>query len=304
MIVRPRNQYWQMLIARPGSVLPKIWQPLVILSLWSVAVVISHHESRRLLPGHSPGPYMLLGTALSIFLSFRNNACYDRWWEGRRQWGHLVFSVRNFARQTLILEPVAPGERKRLLVLVTAFCYALVAHLRPSFGWETAGQWLSPAEQNLIGNAANRPDAIIQMIGQFLADLKVAGRISDISFQLLDHSVQQFVAVQGGCERIRATPVPFSYNQLLRQTTFILLLGLPFGFVDILGPLDILAELFIGYVFLGLDVLGDELEEPFGDQPNKLPIAALAKIIEIELRAAVGETKLPSMPVPVDFIIM
>jgi putative membrane protein len=304
MIVRPRNHFWEQLTTRPGGVLRKIWQPLLVLVLWSGVIVVLHHRFSRLVPGHLPGPYTLLGVALSIFLSFRNNACYERWWEGRCQWGHLMSSVRNFERQLLILEPIAAGERQHLLALVTGFCYALVARLRPGFGFEAAAQWLSPAEQNSVRNAANRPNAIIRIIGQLLADLKSSGRISDISFQLLDHSVQQFVMVQGSCDRIRSTPVPFSYNQLLQQTTFILLLGLPLGFVDELGPVVIVAELLLGYVFLGLDVLGDELEEPFGNQPNKLPIAALARIIEIEMREAVGETDLPPMPVPVDFIIM
>jgi putative membrane protein len=304
MIVRPRNHFWEQLVTRPGGVLPKIWQPLLLLVLWSAAIAVVHHDMPRLVPGHVPGPYTLLGVALSIFLSFRNNACYARWWEGRCQWGHLISSIRNFERQLLILEPTEADERQHLLQLVTGFCYALVGHLRPSFGFDAANQWLSLEEQNLVRGAVNRPNAIVRMIGLRLAELKISGRISDISFQLLDHSVQQFVAVQGSCDRIRSTTVPFSYNQLLQQTTFILLLGLPFGFVSALGPMIVVGELFLGYVFLGLDVLGDELEEPFGDQPNKLPIAALAKFVEIEMRSAMGETELPEKPVPVGFVIM
>lgn len=304
MIVRPRLHFWHMLVVRHGAVLQKIWQPLLVLVLWSAVLVVLHHKLPKLVPGHAPGPYTLLGVALSIFFSFRNNACYERWWEGRCQWGHLVASARNFARQTLILEPVAPGERQRLVTLVIAFCYMLATHLRPSFSAAAAEQWLEPAERELVRRAVNRPEAIIQLIGQRLADLKGKAQISDIGFQLLDHSVQQFAAVQGGCERIRSSPVPFSYNQLLQRTTFVFLLALPLGFLDILGAADVLTELVIGYVFLGLDVLGDELESPFGDEPNNLPIAALSKRIEIELRAAMGETDLPAMPVPVDFVLM
>jgi putative membrane protein len=301
MIIRPRLHFWQMLFVRHGAVLRKIWQPMLVLLLWSVAIVAVHRLYPRILPGHAPGPYTLLGIALSIFYSFRNNACYERWWEGRCQWGHLVATARNFARQTLIL---APDERKRLITLAIAFCYALARHLRPGYREQAAEDWLAPAEQAAFAQAVNRPDAIVQLIGQRIAVLRGQGQMSDITYQLLDHTVQQFAAVQGACERIRSSPVPFSYNQLLQRTTFAFLLALPFGFLDILGGADIVAVMLIAYVFLGLDVLGDELEEPFGEQPNNLPVAALSRLIEIELRGAMGETGLPALPAPVNFVLM
>ena len=293
MIIRPRLGFWHMLIARHGTVLEKIWQPLLVLGLWSAAVGILHRDHPHLVSGHAPGPYTLIGVALSIFFSFRNNACYERWWEGRRQWGALVAATRHFARQTLILEHGSPGERQALIALAIAFCHALVAHLRPGYGLGEAQQWLLPAESELVQTARNRPDAILRLIARRLATLQAKSAISDISFQMLDRTVQDFASVQGACERIRATPVPFSYNQLLQRTTFLFLLVLPLGFVDILGATAIIiAELLIAYVFLGLDVLGDELEQPFGEEPNNLPIAAL------------GETDLPPAPQPSGYVLL
>ncbi len=291
-----------MLVVQHGTVLGKIWQPLVFLGCWSVAVVVLHHQFPRRVTGHAP-PYTLLGIALSIFFSFRNNACYERWWEGRHQWGALVNAARDFARQTLVLENAAFGARQYLLSLVSAFCFALVTHLRPGVPFH-ADQFLSPADDARVQHAPNRPDAIIQIMGQRLAALRDQGAIGDIMFQVLDHGVQRFTAVQGACERIRSTPVPFSYNQLLRRTTFVFLLVLPLGMITNLGWTEVLAELILGYVFLGLDALGEELEEPFGEQPNSLPIAALAKTIDIELRAALGRTDLPALPEPVDFLLL
>jgi putative membrane protein len=304
MIIRPRLSFWQMLLSRRGEVLHQIREPLFFFGIWSAAVVLLHDELPSLLPGHAPGPYALIGIALSIFFSFRNNACYDRWWEGRCQWGHLVLSARNFARQSKILEVSAPGERARLLSLVISFCYALVTHLRPSFAVAHAQHWLSAAEQDGFMAAPNRPNALLQTIGGRLSALREEGQLSDIGFQILDHTVQQFALVQGACERIRSSPVPFSYNHLLQMTAAIFLFALPFGFVDTLGWKTVAAELIIAYVFLGLDVIGDELEEPFGERPNNLPIAALAQVIEIEMRAARGETDLPPLPKPVDFVLM
>ena len=235
MIIRPRLSFWQMLLSRPGDVLHRIREPLVFFGLWSAVVVLLHDELPGILRGHAPGPYALIGIALSIFFSFRNNACYDRWWEGRCQWGHLVLSVRNFARQSKILDAPAPGERARLLTLVIGFSYALVTHLRPGFPVANAQRWLSQAGQDAFMAAPNRPDALLQIIGSRLSTLREEGRLSDISFQILDHTVQQFALVQGACERIRSSPVPFSYNHLLQMTAAIFLFALPFGFVDTLG---------------------------------------------------------------------
>ncbi|GAB0119777.1 bestrophin family protein [Acidisoma sp. 7E03] len=304
MIVRPRLGFREIFIFRHETVLGEIWRPLLGFGLWAALVVVIHDTLPRVLRGHAPGPYALIGVALSVFFSFRNNACYERWWEGRCQWGHLILSVRNFARQTLILETGAGEERRHLLRLTVAFCYALVSHLRPSFALAASDRFLTPEEVDALRTAPNRPNAILQRIGQSLAALRAAGTVSDIGFQLLDHSVQQFGTTLGACERIRSSPVPFSYHQLLQRTTFLFLLVLPFGFLGILGWADILAEVIIAYVFLGLDVLGDELERPFGDRPNNLPLAALAQIIEIDLRAAMGETDLPPMPKAVDCVLM
>lgn len=304
MIIRPRMSFRQTLLSPRGEVLHQIREPLLFFGIWSAAVVLLHDALPSLLRGHAPGPYALIGIALSIFFSFRNNACYDRWWEGRCQWGHLVLSVRNFARQSKILEVSAPGERARLLTLLIGFSYALVTHLRPGFAVAKAQSWLSPAEQAVFIAAPNRPDALLQIIGSRLSTLREEGRLSDISFQILDHTVQQLALVQGACERIRSSPVPFSYNHLLQMTAAIFLFALPFGFVDTLGWKTVAGELIIAYIFLGLDVIGDELEEPFGERPNNLPIAALAQVIEIEMRAAMGETELPPLPKPVDFVLM
>jgi putative membrane protein len=304
LIVSSRPSWRQLFLARQSAILPQILPLLLFFGTWSAVIVIGHKTRPALLPGHPPGPYALIGIALSIFYSFRNNACYDRWWEARCQWGHLVLTARSFARQTLVLQREAPAARRRLLRLTIAFCQALVPHLRPGAPDAPANAYLTEADRATVGASHNRPDTLTRLIGGELAELRSAGLISDILYQLLDRTVGDLAAVQGACERIRNTPVPFSYNLLLQRTTYVFCFFLPFGFVDTLGWGTVTATVMLAYTFFGLDALGDELEQPFAQRPNNLPIRALADTVVVDLLAALEEVDLPPLPRPVDGVLM
>jgi putative membrane protein len=150
----------------------------------------------------------------------------------------------------------------------------------------------------------NPPDALLRAIYADLVRLRAAGALSDILFQTMDRSVTSLGTMQAACERIRNTPVPFAYTLLLHRTAYIFCFLLPLGFVDAMGLATPIASALVAYAFFGLDALSDELEEPFGLLPNDLPIAALADLIEINLREALGETDLPPMPEPVRYVLM
>jgi putative membrane protein len=304
LIVRPRPSLLQLFFVRHGAILPRILPQILLFSGISAAVVLGHKTIPSIVPGHPPGPYALIGIALSIFFSFRNNACYERWWEARIQWGHLFLATRGLARQTLVLEPHAAAERQRILTLAMAFTQALVLHLRPSAPPEKVERHLTETDRASFRVGLNRPDTLARLIAGELARLQANGRLSDILYQVLDRSLGDMAAVQGACERIRNTPVPYIYNLLLQRTTYLFCLFLPLGFVGTLGWSTIIATALITYTFFGLDALGDELEQPFGVQPNHLPIGALADTIELELRDALGETPLPALPRPVDDLLM
>jgi putative membrane protein len=304
LFVSPRPTWRQLFLVRQGEILSQILPQILIFGGWSAAIVFGHKIRPDLLRGHPPGPYALIGIALSIFYSFRNNACYERWWEARCQWGRLVLTARSFARQTLVLQRPAPAARRRLLRLTIAFCQALVPHLRPGASDAATNAYLTEGDRAMVGASHNRPDRLARLIGGELAELRSAGLISDILYQLLDRSVGDLAEVQGACERIRNTPVPFSYNLLLQRTTYLFCFFLPFGFVDTLGWGTVIATVLLAYTFFGLDVLGDELEQPFASRPNNVPIRALADTIAVDLLAALEEPDLPPLPQPVDGILM
>ncbi|MHA7970242.1 bestrophin family protein [Rhizobium sp. CAU 1783] len=308
MIVRKRPSLFALFFILRGSVLPMIFPQVLFVLLLSAAVVWAHGFWPGLVPGFNSAPLALVGIALSIFLGFRNNACYDRWWEARKDWGLLILAARSLARQSLILEDRGddrePAPRRRLLDLAIAFAYALLVHLRPGGDPGRILGRLQPDEHAAFLASRNPPDFILRRMGGVLAGLKGRGRLSDIEFGLFDATLKDMGAVLSACERIRLTPVPFGYTLLLHRTAYIFCFLLPFGFADMLGWLTPFAVALVAYTFFGLDALGDELEEPFGELPNDLPIGALAETIEINLREALGETDLPALPAPKDYLLM
>ncbi|QFY59430.1 bestrophin [Rhizobium grahamii] len=308
MIVRPRPSLLKLFFILRGSIIKQVFPQILLTGFLSSLVVLVHSVWPGTLPVFSGAPFALLGIAISIFLGFRNNACYDRWWEARKQWGQMIFSARHFARQTLLLE-TASGEagaeaRRRLVTLVIAFIQSLVPHLRAGSGREKVEHLLSPELKARYHASRTPPEAISLEIARELADLRARGMLTDISYQILDKTLGELTLAQASCERIRWTPVPFGYTLLLHRTAHLFCLLLPFGFDDVLGWFMPFATALVAYTFFGLDALGDELEAPFGNQPNALPIGALADTIEINLREALGETDLPPLPTPVDYLLM
>ncbi|KSV68045.1 bestrophin family protein [Ensifer sp. ENS08] len=301
MIVRNRPTLLKLFFILRGSVIQRIFPQVLFVFALSAFVVWAHHVDPGLVPSVSSGPFALLGIALSVFLGFRNNACYDRWWEARKDWGQLIFTARDLARQTLIL---AGTERQRLLDITIAFGHALVCHLRPG---SDVGRPLARLPTDLVAGykaSRNGPDFLLREMGGILAGLHGTGTISDFQWAQLDGTLGKMSAMLAACERIRNTPVPFGYTLLLHRTAYLFCFLLPFGFADALGWATPFVTALVAYTFFGLDALGDELEEPFGVLPNDLPIVALAETIEINLREALGETNLPPLPQPKNYILM
>lgn len=301
MIVRPRPKIHELLYIMRGSIVPLILPQIGLTAALSAAVVTAHALWPLHVPAFAGAPFALLGIALSVFLGFRNNVCYDRWWEARRQWGELIAASRTLARQTPVLPEAA---RARLLALAMAFAHALGEALRPEMARGKADRFLTPDDRQALAAGPNRPDAILRLMAAELAALRRAGTIGDIPWQALDQTLARMGLVQAACERIRGTPIPFAYTLLLHRTAYLFCFLLPFGFADTLGFVTPLATALVAYAFFGLDALGNALEDPFDSNPHGVPLSAMADTIEINLRDALGETDLPPLPVPVDHILM
>jgi putative membrane protein len=306
MIVRERPHGARLFFIVRGSVLPRIASELATCTGLALLVTLTHGFVYDWKVTLTPVPFSLIGLALAIFLGFRNNAAYDRYWEARKLWSELAARTRSFARQVQTLlhfdTPAAAADRDdprtRLVLRSIAFCHALRHQLRVSDATADMQRLLPPAEVQAFGAARLGTDYLLRRSGEDLGDFLRARRLDAPVAADMDASLSAMAGVAAGCERIRNTPIPFPYTLLLHRTASLYCFLLPFGLVDAVGLMTPFVVAIVAYTFFGLDALGDEIEDPFGLADNHLPLDALCRDLEIDLLQAIGETDLPPRLLP------
>jgi ion channel-forming bestrophin family protein len=312
LIVRERPRGAQLLYILRGSVLPHIAWELVTCTAIAVLVTLTHGFVYQWKITLTTVPFSLIGLALAIFLGFRNNAAYDRYWEARKLWAELIHRSRSFARQVQTLlhfdVPVAADDRDdprhRMIVHTIAFASALRHQLRCTDAEPDMRALLAPDEAKGFAAARCGTEYLLRRIGHDLGGFLRTRRLDAPVAADMDKSLSALAAVAAGCERIKHTPIPFPYTLLLHRTAWLYCFLLPFGLVDSVGFMTPFVVAIVAYTFFGLDALGDEIEEPFGTADNHLPLDALCREVEINLREALGEKDLPRPLVPVNSRLM
>jgi putative membrane protein len=314
IVPEPRQRWLSLVMSYRGSALSRIKGRLCAVFTFAVFVTLLADAFHVLRSTITLAPFTLIGLALSIFLGFRNNTSYDRFWEGRRLWGSLVNVSRSFARQCQLYigarEGVADARavsvQRELVHRTIAYVHALRMHLRDGIEWEALAKYLPAAEIDQLRKHHNVPYAILAGTSHWLRGAWTAGHIDSYHLPTLDQSLVQFLDIQGGCERIKSTPIPHSYTVLIHSIVASYCFMLPFGLVDTLHAWTPLVVLIVSYAFLGLDAVGDEIENPFGLDQNDLPLSAISTTIEVNLRQAIGDRDkdVPDLPQPVAGILM
>ncbi len=277
MRMRRQPSMWDIAFAVKGTILPRIARHLLLIALVSVGAILASMEHPGIFARFGSIPFTLIGIALSVFMSFRNNACYSRWWEGRHLWGELIIACRSLARQTAGL---GFEDRAAIIRGLCGFTAGLSARLRRNNEADAIRLWCD------IGDAAYGPnptDAVLQRVGERCLMLEREGKINPIQYSVLDGQLGSLARIQGGCERILNTPVPFSYSLLLHRTAIVFCTTLPFALAGTLGWWTLLPVLIVAYTFFGLDALGHQLEEPFSLAPNALPLYTMRQTVEREM---------------------
>ena len=305
MIVRDKPNAFKLFFILRGSIVPRILPQILVITLIGVLVSGLQQSYPALFPNYSTAPFALLGIALSLFLGFRNNACYDRWWEARQQWGQLIVDSRTLARQVVSYvdnqQPDAHGTPQRLVYLNIAFSHALKHRLRDSDPWDEISGYLEEQDRLELQNSRNLPDALLRLMGRELASFLKRGQLPAILVHTLDNRITSMAGILAGCERIQSTPLPFAYMLLVHRTAYLYCFLLPFGLVGSLGFATPLIVAIVAYTFFGLDRLSEELEEPFGLSPYDLALNAMTRTIEINLLEALGKTELPEFIQPKNY---
>ncbi|KJK08237.1 MULTISPECIES: bestrophin family protein [Pseudomonas] len=298
MIVHPKPNLLNILITLKGSIAKRIARRCIMVTLLASLIVLIENLHPTLFSRVNATPFTLLGLSLSIFMSFRNNACYERWWEGRKAWGQVIIEIRSFVRESCVIAD--PKLRESLLLGLCGYAHALNARLRGEDEQQAARIWV-PGVFSLA--AHNVSDGILQDTGRVCSRLAEDHIISEWRYVTLEQRLRGLSEAQAVCERIKSTPLPFPYTLLLHRTIYIFCVLLPFAMAQPLGWLAPIFTAIVSYTFFGLDAISDELEDPFGRDENDLPTDAMVRTIEREILSATGHTELPPPLQPVDFVL-
>ncbi|MEI6946594.1 bestrophin family protein [Paraflavisolibacter sp. H34] len=229
--------------------------------------------------------HTLLGFAISMLLVFRTNTAYDRWWEGRRQWGSLVNNSRNLAiKLNSLLGHDDVQNRSFFKQLIPRFAFELMRHLQNEETRFVLDDHPHPEIPNFDRNK-HIPNQVASLIMSRLHLLHRQQRISGEELLFLNGEISSFLDICGACERIKNTPIPYSYSAFIKKFIFFYVVTLPLGYVFNLGYLIIPVVIFVLYVLGSLELIAEEIEDPFGRDANDLPMQRISE----NIRKNVGE---------------
>jgi len=255
-----------------------------LLCCYLMVTVLELHE-REFQP--TTAMHSLLGIVLGLFLVFRTNSAYDRWWEGRRLWGGLVNSTRNLALKVNASMGSFPEERRWFSFMIPNFVIATKEQLRQGVDIQELN---FPDEGTLkeVEKSKHRPNIIASLMYQRVNKLYLEKGITGDQLINLDKELKDLIDLMGACERIKNTPIPYSYSMYIKKFIFIYVITLPFAFVTSTGYMTIPIVMIIAYVILSVELIAEEIEDPFGRDVNDLPTDELSGKIRDNVREILG----------------
>lgn len=314
------NHSWRNLLPAPHeSRLVRAWPRILLATLLSIVVTYVERNPKLQTYSLTPVPFTIMGVAISFFLGFRNTTAYNRFWEARTLWGRIINTTRSLARQVLTqsaphataaavvgqhsrdeesvsrhmetavptLEPETQelrGWREKMVSLVIGYAYAIYHHLRGSDPRPDLSTRLHPQELERLPARGNVPLMLLYRMAQLLQEGRRHGWLATADVLAIENSLTQLTDVQGGCERIKNTPMPVTYTLLSHRIVTVFCCALPFGLVESVKLLTPCVVFLVSYAFIGLDVLGEEISDPFGHDPHDLPLPSYASTIEQNLK--------------------
>jgi len=229
-----------------------------------------------------PVMHGLLGFAISMLLVFRTNTAYDRWWEGRKLWGALVNNSRNLAMKLAVMVPhTETAQRSFFRNIIPAYALALHRHLHAQSTrlelFDEDGEHKHIFSE--IDRDKHTPNQLASLMFRHVQQLYQQQKISGEQFIILNHELTSFTDICGACERIKNTPIPFSYSVFIKKFIFIYIMTLPFGYVFSLGYIVVPVVVFVFYVLASLELIAEEIEDPFGGDANDVPTDRISETI-------------------------
>ena len=292
---------------RLSNMVGYVGKPLLLLLIYDLAVVTVYKLLHWTWIAMPHIPLSLFGSAIGIILAFRNQSAYARWWEARTLWGAVVNHSRSWTRQvTTAMMPVNEAEadelkamQKQMVYHQIAYVIALRQSLRRLEPWEELAPLLSEQELMTLRDSKNVPLSIQQQMGKMLRESQMRGWIDIAQWRAMDASLSDLMNAQGGAERIKNTPMPKQYDYFPKLFVQIYCTVLPLALVLNMGWLTPVGSTLVGFIFLALDEIGRDLEDPFENTVYDVPLTSITTTIETNLRQLLGETTLPKPAQPV-----
>ena len=280
---------WFQLIFHSYSrqVMKTLTPTLIFMGLYSAAVCylyLDYFELPKIEFHPSIAMHSLLGIVLGLFLVFRTNSAYDRWWEGRRLWGGMVNSTRNLAlKLNAYISKENYEDREWLAKMISNFAFATKETLRRDVQMDE----MQAIAENFVEELKKYKHKAIR-ISAFLYErvnnMYKGGQLTGDQLMNLDKELKDLIDILGGCERIRNTPIPYSYMMYIKKFIFIYIITLPFGFLTDSGYFTVLIVLLVTFVLMSVELIAEEIEDPFGYDLNDLPTDELSIKIRDNVR--------------------
>jgi putative membrane protein len=279
-IYNPKQWFNILFQFHKADTLRKLFPLIIIISLYSAVVVyVEGNYFKVRADSHLKNIFYLhnlLGFALSLLLVFRTNTAYDRWWEGRKLWGSLVNNSRNLAiKLQACLPPTDDHNRDFFKKAIPLYASVLKDHLQEEatrYALDTEGH---PDFQKLDQNK-HTPNQVASILSDRIMLLYKTNVISGEQLLFINQELTSFTDICGACERIKNTPIPYSYSAFIKKFFFIYIMTLPFGYVFTLGYWVVPVVGIVFYVLGSLELIAEEIEDPFGRDSNDLPMEKMS----------------------------
>lgn len=289
MIVYKAGDWWEAFRhLRQSPIIQKLLKYVLLLGFYSTAVALIGHYFIHFKVSIDPQYFSLLGILLSLLLAFRTNTAYDRFWEGRRLWGQLTNNVRNLAVLLHARLPTADqSHRYHLAKLLSNFPIALEGHLREGVRFEQLEDLPGNLMQKLR-ESGHVPSLLSAWLQEFYELLLREELLLPVHLITIQRHHEALLDVCGACERIQRTPIPFSYSYFIKAFISVFILVMPWVLINAYGFFMIPITMFGAYALLGVEMIGDEIEDPFGRDSNDLPLAQMAHRMRVNIHEILG----------------
>lgn len=270
-----------------GTVIPRVIGRVLFLGgltfVWWIVhnLLMTYNEPVGKFIAIDPLGHTLIGVAVGLLIVFRNSSSYDRYWEGRKMWGGIVNTSRNLARGAAVFA----GPAEDMANLLAAYALALKQHLRSIKDLTEIKELVPETLYQRASESTNPPNLIAEAMTEWIRQRMVEGRIDSNLARTLESYVAILLDCQGACERILRTPIPFAYAVHIKQLLMLYLVTLPVVIVPKMGWAATFVVAAIAFGLLGIEEAGVEIEDPFGDDPNDLPLEVICATIQRDTMA-------------------